>query len=250
MSKKTRRLSSLRKIFDRTEKVFGVYVFGTSGVNSEKFDHAVNVLREYLDNDGDGRADSRKLVRSMKRQTAAMTIFKDEAELEIFQDKHEDRVEKIGANLQDLYDDEIITARDKSREFDASIEEVFHLISDYGYSKIYPDEFGLNNDSLIGELMNKSRGGYFKKVPKRYPKGAYYTYYDNSCDYECQVNEYFYWGITSVLGGQQARGRFKQIKDEWRLNTPKKVAQSDPELFDLLTDERFGLPSILPDGIV
>ena len=227
-----------------------MHIFGTSGVKNEKFDHAVNVLREYLDNDGNGKADSKKLVRTLRRQKAAMTIFKNENELEQFQEKHEDKVEKIGANLQDLYDDEIITAADKSREFDATIEEVFHLISDYGYSNIFPDAFGLNSDSLIGNLMNKSRGGYFKKVPNKYPSDAYYTYYDKSCDYECQINEYFYWGITSVLGGQHARGRYKQIKDEWRLNTPKKVAQNAPELFNLLTDEQFGLPKILPDGII
>jgi hypothetical protein len=32
--------------------------------------------------------------------------------------------------------DEIILSSDKSTRFDASLEEVFHLISDYGYSQI------------------------------------------------------------------------------------------------------------------
>ena len=67
MSKK---LKSLGKLFDRREKVFGVHVFGASEVNDYKFDHAVNILREYLDNDGDGKADSKKLVKSLKREKA------------------------------------------------------------------------------------------------------------------------------------------------------------------------------------
>ena len=71
----SKQLKSLRKIFDKSTKVFGVYVFGTSDVDDSKFDHAVNVLRDYLDNDGDGVADSKKLVKSLKREKAAITIF-------------------------------------------------------------------------------------------------------------------------------------------------------------------------------
>ena len=56
MSKK---LKSLGKLFDRREKVFGVHVFVASEVNDYKFDHAVNILREYLDNDSDGKPDSK-----------------------------------------------------------------------------------------------------------------------------------------------------------------------------------------------
>ena len=247
MSKK---LKSLRKIFDKSKKVFGVYVFGTSDVDDSKFDHAVNVLRDYLDNDGDGKADSKKLNKSLKREKAAMTIFFDEDEINEYIEKYERRIEKIGANLQDLFDFEIVTAADTSGKFDASLEEVFHLISDYGYSKIYPEQFGPQKDSLIGKLMNNARGGYFKKVPKQYPDDAYYTYYDKSCNYECQITEYFYWGMTSVLGGQQAVGRLEEIQDEWRLNTPAKVAERDPELFDLLSNGQFDLPTALPDGLV
>ena len=245
-----KKLKSLRKIFEKSQKVFGVHVFGTSDVDDSKFDHAVNVLRDYLDNDGDGKADSKKLVRSLKREKAAMTIFRDEDEINEYIEKYERKIEKIGANLQDLFDSEIVTTLDKSGEFDASLEEVFHLVSDYGYSKVYPKQFGLQKDSLIGQLMNNARGGYFKKVPKQYPDDAHYTYYDKSCNYECQVTEYFYWGMTSVLGGQQSLGRFEEIQDEWRLNTPAKVAESDPELFELLTSGQFGLPTVLPDGLI
>ena len=56
--------------------------------------------------------------------------------------------------------------------------------------------------------------------------------------------------MTSVLGGQQAKGCLEEIQDEWRLNTPAKVAERDPGLFNLLTNDQFDLPTILPDGLV
>lgn len=191
MSKK---LKSLGKLFYQREKVFGVHVFGTSDVGDHKFDHAVNILREYLDNDGDGKADSKKLVKSLKREKAVLTIFSDEDQLEEFIDEHERKFEKAKANFQDLLDFEIVTASDNSNKFDASHEEVFHLISDYGYSEVYPKQFGKKKDSVIGGLMNNARGGYFQKVPNKYPKEAYYTYDDKSCDYDCQITEYFLLG--------------------------------------------------------
>ncbi len=247
MSKK---IESLGKLFDQRDKVFGVPVFGTSDVNDYKFDHAVNILREYLDNDGDGKADSKRLVKSLKREKAVLTIFSDEDQLEEFIDKYEQKFEKAKANFQDLLDFEIVTASDNSNEFDASLEEVFHLISDYGYSKVYPKQFGKKRDSVIGGLMNNARGGYFEEVPDKYPEEAFYTYDDKSCDYDCQITEYFYWGMTSVLGAQKAPGRLEQIQDEWRLNTPSKVEERDPDLFDLLTNPKYSLPAILPDGVI
>ena len=100
----------------------------------------------------------------------------------------------------------------------------------------------------MGQLMNNARGGYFKNVPTQYPDDAYYTYYDYACWYDCQITEYFYWGMTSVLGGLQAPGRLKEIKDEWRLNTAEKLAEHDPGLFDLFSNGQFALSTVLPDG--
>ena len=56
--------------------------------------------------------------------------------------------------------------------------------------------------------------------------------------------------MTSVLGGQKAPGRLEQIQDEWRLNTPVKVEERDPKLFGLLTNPKYSLPTVLPDGVI
>ena len=245
----TSNLKNLIKLFPQTKRVFGIRVLGTENVEQERFNHAVNVLKQYLDNNQNGKPDSKKLVRKLKRNNAAMTLFENEAELENFLESHEHQIDNAQLNFQDLYNDEIITASDNSTQFDATLEEVFHLICDYGYSQINPKTFGYSKDSIIGQLMTEARGGHFRKTPNKYPKTAYYTYEDKHCDYECQITEYLYWGVTSMLGGQDSPGRYNEIKEEWRLNTPEKINARAPELYELLSDPKNGLPTILPDGI-
>ena len=75
-----------------------------------------------------------------------------------------------------------------------------------------------------------------------------YTYDDKTCDYSCQITEYTYWALTSILGGQNYPGRLDEIKQEWRLNTKEKVKNSDPIVFSLMTDPQFSLPTNIPDG--
>ena len=46
----------------------------------------------------------KKLVKSLKREKAVLTIFSDEDQLEEFIDKHESKFEKVKANFKDLLD--------------------------------------------------------------------------------------------------------------------------------------------------
>ena len=97
-------------------------------------------------------------------------------------------------------------------------------------------------------FATKECGGRFKRVPRRYPDGAWYTYDDRSCDYGCMVTEYVYWGLTSILGAQDYPGRFDDIRREWRLNTKEKVQKGDEALYRLLSDPKYKLPTRLPNG--
>jgi hypothetical protein len=54
--------------------------------------------------------------------------------------------------------------------------------------------------------------------------------------------------LTSILGAQDFPGRYEQIKDEWRLNTREKVRQGDPAAYELFTNPKYKLPTVLPDG--
>ena len=96
--------------------------------------------------------------------------------------------------------------------------------------------------------MDKARGGQFDDVPSDYPSNTWYTYDDKTCEYNCQVTEYFYWALTSLLGAQDFPGRYDEIGHEWKANTPLLVESMDSEVYNILTDTLYKLPAVLPDG--
>ena len=96
--------------------------------------------------------------------------------------------------------------------------------------------------------MDIARGGQFTRVPNEYPPEAWYTYDDQTCDYECMATEYVYWALTSILGAQASPQRCEEIDREWRLCTREQVQAQDPAVYQLLTDPQYLLPKRLPTG--
>jgi len=94
--------------------------------------------------------------------------------------------------------------------------------------------------------MDIARGGEFTSIPSTYPSGAWYSYDDETCTYDCQVTEYFYWSMLSILGAQE--NRLDEIQHEWKLNTKDLVETQDPAVYNLLTDPQYKFPTVLPDG--
>ena len=130
-------------------------------------------------------------------------------------------------------------------KFDASLEECFHLVSE-GYQNALPLVFGFQKDSQLGQCCNKARGGYLPTVPKKYPVNAWFSYNDKTCMYKCQVEEYMYWAMTSILGAQVNRKDIGKVLKEWRLYSRSLVKNYDPCVYKLLTDEHYKLPKKLP----
>jgi hypothetical protein len=239
------------RLFEKRVDVIGVTIFATARTADAKVLHAANVLAQYLDNDADGQPDNRRVVEALRKRRAAIIMFATEREAEsIFEDLEEEVPTHVldAMGLQDLYGSETHPGGAGRGVFDASYEEVLHLITHYGYASVYPEVFGEKPGTQIAECMDMARGGRFRRVPRRYPKGAWYTYDDRTCDYSCQITEYVYWGLTSILGAQDFRGRLDEISQEWRLNSADKVRQHDPALYKLLTDPAYALPTKLPDG--
>lgn len=230
------------KYFCKTTEVFGVKIYATENVANDKIFHAASVLAQYLDNDEDGVVDNQLVLNELIEKKVWLLMVENESELDAAI-----RIPPMGKPFQDLHDEEV-TLINGSPRFDASLEEVLHLITQHGYSEVYPNIFGENKDSEIAKAMDMARGGYFKNVPNSYPSNAWYTYDDKTCDYSCQITEYTYWALTSILGGQNYPGRLDEIKQEWRLNTKEKVKNSDPIMFSLMTDPQFNLPTNIPDG--
>ena len=235
----------MKKYFSKEVEVFGLKVYATKDCPDEKVLHAAAVLAQYLDNNEDGKADNPLVLKEMQKRRAAMVLAGTEREAQRLFRRMPDRIHDNRA-LQDLYAEEIDPG---SRErFDATLEEVLHLVTFAGYSPAYPKDFGLKAGTALAKAMDIARGGHFKEVPRKYPEGAWYTYDDETCDYGCMAVEYFYWGLTSVLGAQKDPDRLREIGHEWRANTKEKMRKTDRALYRLLTDKKFRMPTKLPDG--
>lgn len=228
--------------FNRKVVVFGVDIYAIEAVEDEKLLHAANVMAQYLDNDEDGVVDNPLVLDKMIENKAFLVIWKEEDDLDL-----EPPSDRIG---QDLGNDETIpsfVSGGKTGRFDASLEEVLHIINNAGHSYAYPKVFGQNQTSELAKAMDIARGGKFLSIPNSYPEGAWYSYDDTTCDYEsCQTIEYLYWALTSMLGAQE--NRLNEIGHEWKLNTRELVESKDSAIFSILTDPTYKIPTVLPDG--
>ena len=198
-------------------------------------------MAQYLDNNEDGQVDIFTLVDSMKANKAFNIMLKTEADIP--------SSVPSGYTGQDLGNDETIPdwhTNGHTGRFDATLEEVLHIITDAGYSRAYPRVFGEQIGSSLANAMDKARGGQYTSIPANYPAEAWYTYDDATCDYNCMVTEYHYWALTSILGAQA--NRLSEIQQEWKLNTKAKMQVQDMAGYQLLTDAQYRFPTKLPDG--
>ena len=228
------------KQFKKKVVVFNIPIYADKNVKNPKLLHAANILARYLDNNEDGIIDNPPVVEQMIRHKAAMVIWQRKTELR--------GLSKSGY-IQDLGANEIVPGwhtNGHTGKFDASIEEIWHLITHAGYANAYPDIFGESEGTALTKAMDIARGGHFTTVPNAYPAKAWYTYYDRTCAYNCMATEYFYWAMTSILGAQE--NRLSEIQQEWKLNTQTLVQNTDTSIYARLTDPRYKFPTVLPGG--
>lgn len=233
-------LAPLADGFAKHVDVWGVNIVATAATDDAKVLHAANVMAQYLDNDADGVPDDPAVVAAMVANRATLLMGQTSDE---FESLDVDSVfDFVGQGGQDLYGDET----KPNGGFDASLEEVHHLILNTGWSQIHADELAQAKGSAVADAMDVARGGQFDSIPNPYPDDAWYTYDDQTCDYTCMLTEYTYWAHTSLLGAQE--GRAGEIGNEWRLETADKVRSTDPAVAAILEDPTLGLPTTLPDG--
>ena len=211
---------------------FGVDVCAHPGIDGRDLRHAARTLEGVLDFDGDGAPDNQRIVDRLIAQRAAYVV--------VSSDRQERRFARNRGNdsFTIVFDDEMERGGDG---FDPTVEEALHLVTQFGYAEVYPDDFAERPGSRIADLMDVARGGRFERVPRRYPDDAVYSYDDRSCDYACQVTEFTYWAVTSLRGQQEMPGRAEEIEDEWKLNTKLKIESQFPELAEFLSAPEFGL---------
>lgn len=228
--------------FNRKVEVFGIPIYAVTTVEDTKLLHAANIMAQYLDNDENGTVDNLAVLTAMKDNNAFLFLWKNESDIENIEPP-------AGAEGQDLGNDETIPAwhtNGHTGPFDATLEEVWHIITHAGYASAYPTVFGEDAGTSLSNAMDTARGGNFTTIPNPYPEGAWYTYDDATCNYNCMTTEYIYWAMTSILGAQE--NRLGEISQEWDLNTNTLVQSTDTAVYSLLTDSQYKFPTILPDG--
>ncbi len=119
--------------FTRKAEVFGVTILASEKVSDRILEHTASVMAEYLDNNEDGYADNQAVADRMKANKATLFLFYTQDESENFDFNSIDTV--FG---QDLYEEETHPGGAAKGVFDASLEEVLHLITHSGYAQVYP----------------------------------------------------------------------------------------------------------------
>jgi len=237
--------------FSKQVDVWGLTIFATPATEDDKIVHAAHVFAQYLDNDEDCEVDDIKVHEALLARQASLVMFASDAEAELLLDALFDAVPPSvieNMALQDLYGSETHPNGAAMGIFDASLEEVLHLVSSAGWSEAYPSVFGIEGSTVTTEAMDIARGGHFETIPASYPEQAWYHYDDATCDYGCMAVEYFYWALTSHLGGQDFAGRCGEIDNEWEPCTASQFEATDVAMHALLTAPAYALPKVLPDG--
>jgi len=233
--------------------VFGIGVIANK-VSDAKFQHVASTLALLLDNDQDGCPDTPEVVTWMNKKKLVMWVG-DGSEYSakpVYPDY--DTVIKAGYKVGSalLYEEAVKPkcsgTKGTDECFDNSIEEILHVITAEGYSEAFPKQFGIGISSNLTRAMDKARGGkYLNEPPKKYPAGAWYTYYGEGCLYGCQSTEYIYWAITSYMGAQAKQNA---NMEEWKLNTKAKLKAKDKLITALIEDKSmYRLPIVAPDGV-
>ena len=211
------------RLFTKQVEIFGISIFATAKTPDSKILHAAGLLAQYLDNDNDGQPDNQLVILAIHQSKGAVVMSATRREADKI-DVHRYIPEKVWDNMTilGLHAEDTHPQGASRGVFDTAYEEILHLITSAGYANAYPDIFGEKRGTAIALAMDQARGGYFRRAPRKYPDRAWFTYDERSCDYGCQITEYIYWGITSILGTQNCPGRLDNISQEWRLNTAAK----------------------------
>ena len=137
---------------NRKVSVFGIDIYAVPEVNDSKLLHAANVLAQYLDNNEDEIVDNTEVHNKMLENKAFVIMWKDNTDLDINPPDN-----RIG---QDLGDDETnpsFVINNKQGQFDASLEEIWHIISHSGYAYAYPGVFGLIQKGIKSSLFESNK---------------------------------------------------------------------------------------------
>ena len=256
--------------FTKGLTVFGISLLATSGVSDAKLLHAANVTAELLDNDENGTVDNTCVVAKLNDLSTYVTMYNtdsSEFNTDTLVAAEVTKMTSLGANeTVDNYAD--------NSSHNASIEEIFHLITQYGYSNVYPTVFGESNTSTatMAQAMDVARGSTTPQrdlsagdnstgwdynntdcstagsVDNTSNDKAWYFYADKTADYQTMQTEYMYWSVSSKFGMHDSAAGLTKASTEWCPNTKAKLLAQDPTIYNLIDNSTYAFPTVLPNA--
>lgn len=239
-------------------------------MSDAKLLHAANVTAELLDNDENGTVDNTCVVAKLNDLSTYVTMYNtdsSEFNTDTLVDAEVTKMTSLGANeTVDNYADNV--------SHDASIEEIFHLITQYGYSNVYPTVFGESNTSTatMAQAMDVARGSTTPQrdlsagdnstgwdynntdcstagsVDNTSNDKAWYFYADKTADYQTMQTEYMYWSVSSKFGMHDSAAGLTKASTEWCPNTKAKLLAQDPTIYNLIDNSTYAFPTVLPNA--
>ena len=246
--------------------VFGINILATSEVFDENLIHAANITAELIDNNEDGKPDNSCVTSMLNKLSTYVGMYnlQEGNSVEI----NPDPLDEAGADkYSGLGAYETVDNYADGESHDASIEEIFHLITQQGFSNVYPKVFGESNSSTssLAKAMDAARGGEQRCAEETCEwtynntscplwsdivdaGDAWYFYADETADYATQMTEYIYWSVSSNFGTHDSSAGRKKAKSEWCPNTKEKLKAQDTTIYNLINDPKYAFPTVLPNA--
>jgi len=240
----------------RTATVFGFKVIADPSISEKQFLHALGVVAEMLDNDGDKCVDDENVYMKVTKKNDRVGMVLHEGterarEVARGQPFFRDVAHGVETWKGELLP-ECAASKATSSCRDATVEEAFHGVS-YGFALAYPMVFGTGfmpgqnmRSSQLMKCMKVARGGVTGpgRPLEQYPPEAWYTYNDPTCDKGCQASEYHYWATMAAMDIQldfclNSQGQ----QPEWALCTSELLASKDKCVLDLLQSTAYRHPT-------
>ena len=246
--------------------VFGINILATSEVPDQKLLHAANITAELIDNNEDGKQDNACVTAMLNELSTYVSMYNQEDGNSV--EINPDPLDEVGADkYTGLGAYETVDNYADGESHDASIEEIFHLITQQGYSNVYPRIFGESNTSVstLAKAMDVARGGEQRCAEETCEwtynntscpllsdlveaGDAWYFYADETADYATQMTEYIYWSVSSNFGLHDSSAGHKKAKSEWCPNTKEKLKAQDTTIYNLINDPKYAFPAVLPNA--
>ena len=225
---------------------FGVLLAADQRISAETLASAARVLAELLDQDMDGIPDDLAVAAAIRNpKTAWLAMPHDEDDWEEWQLPGLQR--KLGYDIiiptwWMIGDEEPDPVRVKA----VIVEEIVHFLTQFGYSTVYPAEFGVEDwTSIIARETQRAQCNFWQHPENDCP-GSPAEYRGDCSDPNCDVVE-FYQQVLVMNAGMEPGWRgigFPETREELEalLSERMKGIMNDPTFHQLQKPLRFTYP--------